>query len=244
VDVILNLCGDNILGRWTQKKRQKIRDSRLSPTHLLVDTLLRLKKKPALYVGSTGIGYYGNSAPQIVTEDSPKGSGLLADLCQEVEEKIFTLQEEKIRCISARLGVVLGPEGGALSTMTKLFRKGLGGNLGSGEQKMSWIALDDLSRAFSWVIQHPAIEGPVNFTAPQSIINKELTRLLGEYLHRPTFCTIPSSCLRAVLLEGAEPLLGSLDVKPTKLELSGFNFVYPSINEALKKYLEIYSYFC
>lgn len=238
-DVVINLSGESILGRWTQKKMEQIRSSRFISTQFLCDTILKLHTPPKLYLGASAIGYYGDRKEEVLDESSSSGHGYLAEVCRQWEKIPTTLATSGVRVVLTRFGIVLGAEGGALKQMEKAFRMGFGGVLGSGEQMMSWIAIDDLCSAFNHLIEKKEIVGPVNFVSPKAVSNREFTKILGRVLKRPTIATVPKFALTMLFGSGADMFLSSVNVQPKRLLESGFQFQYPEIEEALKKYLRI-----
>lgn len=237
-DLVINLSGESILGRWTSKKMEQIRNSRLVSTQFLCDTLLTLPTLPKLYINASAIGFYGDRPQEILDETSQSGHGFLAEVCRQWEAIPAALASKGVRVVFSRFGIVLG-EGGALKQMEKAFRIGLGGVLGTGEQIMSWIAVDDVCSAMSHIISHPEISGPVNFVAPQSVSNASFTEALGKVLQRPTMVPVPKFALTMLFGAGADTLLSSSDARPHRLLETGFAFQYPELEEALKKYLSI-----
>lgn len=237
-DVVINLCGENIFGRWTDEKKEKIRKSRLVPVQFLCDTLLTLSSPPSLYIGASAMGYYGDRGDEILTENSPQGTGFLAQLCGEWEAIPQKLQERKIRVVAARFGVVLGKGGGALKSMEGPFRLGLGGKLGTGEQYMSWMAIEDVVEAMHHVIKHPELSGPINFVSPSPVTNLEFTKTLASLVRMPALFSVPEGILKLFLKSAArEAFLSSLRVHPECLLKSGFIFKYPDLLSTLKKYI-------
>lgn len=237
-DVVINLTGESILGRWTPKKMEQIRDSRLHATQFLCDTLLSLSTLPKLYIGASAIGFYGDRPLEVLDESHSSGQGFLADVCSCWEAIPASLTAKGVRVALTRFGIVLG-NGGALKQMDKAFRMGLGGVLGSGEQIMSWIAIDDVCRAINHIITHPELVGPVNLVAPQPVSNLKFTQTLGKVLHRPTMVPVPKFALNMLFGPGAEIFLSSANVRPRRLTDSGFTFQFPDLEAALTKYLII-----
>lgn len=233
VEVIINLSGDNIFGRWGEEKKEKIKNSRLDSTQFLVETIQTLKNPPKLYMGASAIGYYGDRGQEKLNENSLPGNGFLADLCVELEKKANQL---KIRVAMLRFGVVIG-KGGALSKMKPAFKMGLGGTLGDGSQIVSWIEIEDAARAISFIINHESLQGPINLVSPQPVTNWEMTKTLGKLLERPTILAMPSFMLKIIFGEGSEAYLSSAYVVCEKLKKEGFEFKYPLIEEALRKNL-------
>lgn len=238
VDVVINLAGETILGRWTQKKKDKILQSRLVATRFLTETLLKLQQPPKTYIGASAIGYYPKNTLQMYTEHGPGGEDFLAQVCEEWENSAAPLVKANMRTVWTRFGFVLADKG-PFKNMVRSFQLGLGGPLGSGKQILSWIAIDDLVAALDKVIQDETIVGPVNVVSPNSVSNEEMTRLLGKILKRPTFFRIPSFLLRVFLKEGADVFLSSCNVYPQKLLEKGLHFTCPTMELALKKYLNI-----
>jgi uncharacterized protein (TIGR01777 family) len=230
-DVAINLAGASIFARWTKEAKRQIRESRILTTRHLVAAM----KGNRLHtlISASGVGYYGSSGDEIVTEDSPPGGGFLAQLSQDWEREARRAEEKGVRVLCTRFGVVLGEKGGALGQMIPLFRKFLGGPLGSGKQWFSWIHREDLVAAFLFLLDHSQISGPVNFTSPQPVRNKELAEALGEALARPSFVRAPEFLLHWVLGEFGSMLLEGQRVVPQKLQEKGFPFQYPEIRSAL-----------
>lgn len=234
-DAVINLAGENIAGRWTEDKKRKIRESRVKSTELLCRTLSDLYSPPAVLINASAIGFYGNRGDELVTETSSPGNDFLADVCKEWEGATRSASKSGIRVIHARFGAVLSAKGGALATMLTPFKFGLGGPIGNGEQWMSWIAIDDLLGVIRHLLANKEISGPVNVVTPNPVRNKEFTKILGKVLNRPTILPLPAFMARALLGEMADTLLlGSTRVAPTILEKSGYKFLFPELENALK----------
>lgn len=239
-DLVINLAGESIFGRWNRSKKERVYESRVHTSHFIVKCLTSLKKRPKLYIAASAMGYYGNESAKEVTEKSGCGQGYLAELCYAWEESARPL-EKYMRICFARFSLILGEEGGILKRMLLPFKLGIGGKLASGEQWMSWMAIDDLVRAMEHLLFHEEIEGAVNFSSPYPVKNNQFTKSLARWVRRPAFCTLPKLLLQLLFGEAAEVYLGSLQVKPVRLLESGFVFEYPSLESALKKYLPIKS---
>ncbi|MCH9609528.1 MAG: Epimerase family protein [Chlamydiales bacterium] len=233
VDVVINLAGESIAGRWTQQKMDAIRQSRFLATEFL--TKLMGKHTPKLYIGASGMGYYGTQRDEELTEESASGHGYLAEVCRVWEEIPKKLTH--IRQINMRLGLVLGADGGALRRMVLAFRLGLGGVLGNGSQMVSWITVEDVCRAIAHLIKREEISGPVNFVAKEAVTNRELTKTLGMLLHRPAMLPLPKWALKLLFKGGANVFLADLNLKPAVLESSGFSFHDPKLLGALRRML-------
>lgn len=235
MDVIINLSGENILGRWTPEKKQRLLDSRLAATNLLVTTLSKLNFPPELFINASAIGFYGNRGEELLTEQSSKGEGFLPDVCRQWEEAAENVKTSNVRCAILRIGIVLSAKGGALKNMLLPFKLGLGGKIGSGKQYMSWIALDDVLGAVLHIIRNKECQGVFNLTSFEPVTNKEFTETLGSVLQRPTIMTVPAFAIRLLFGElGDALLLGSTRAKPQKLIESHYQFLYPHLQDALK----------
>jgi uncharacterized protein (TIGR01777 family) len=239
-DAVVHLAGDSIMGlRWTAEKKRRIRESRTTATRLLVRTLTRLPKPPAVLVCASGIGYYGSRGDEVLTEESGPGTGFLAELARDWEAATATAIAQGIRVVSLRLGVVLSVKGGALATMLTPFRLGLGGVIGDGTQWMSWIALDDVVGAIRHVLATDTLRGPVNAVAPAPVTNAEFTRTLGGVLGRPTLVPLPAFAARLALGEMADALLlTSQRVVPARLQATGYRFRRSTLENALRAALD------
>ena len=232
-DVIINLAGASIFTRWTEEAKRMIRDSRILTTRHLLEAMDGGKGKTLF--STSAIGYYGFHGDENLTEDSPPGGDFLALLARDWEAEAKEAEKKGCRVVLTRFGIVLGEKGGALGQMIPLFNKYVGGPLGSGKQWFSWIHIEDLTRAFLFLLEHPEISGPVNFTAPNPVRNKELAQWLGRILGRPAFLPAPGFMLRLVLGEFGSILLEGQRVLPQKLVQAGFQFRYPEIDRALRQ---------
>lgn len=233
-DVIINLAGDNILGRWTPEKKRLLLDSRISSTNLLVNTISKLNFPPELFINASAIGYYGDRGDELLTESSPAGNGFLPDICKRWEEAAVGVKTAHVRCAILRIGLVLSPDGGALKNMLLPFKLCLGGKIGSGKQYMSWIAIDDIVGAVLHIIQNKNCQGIFNLTSFEPVTNDEFTKTLGGVLQRPTFLTVPAFAVRLLFGELGEALfLSSTRAKPERLLESEYQFLYPHLKDAL-----------
>ena len=238
-DAVIHLSGANIAAhRWTPAYRGEIAESRVQTTEVLAKLLAVLKNPPHVLLCASATGIYGNRGDEILTESSPPGSGFLAETCIAWEAAAQPAKAAGIRVVHLRFGVALAPEVGALARMLPLFRLGLGGNLGSGRQWMSWISMPDMVKAVSYALDNPGITGPVNIVAPAPVTNAEFTSTLGRALHRPTIVPAPAFALRAALgVMADEVLLASARVVPEQLTEAGFQFQHPRLDSALKTLL-------
>lgn len=236
VEGVINLMGESIADkRWDDAQKQKIHDSRINGTHLLIKAISELAKKPKVLVSASGIGIYGNRDAEVITETSTTGNDFLANLCKEWEAEAFKAKDLGLRVAVVRTGVVLGRNGGALKKMLPIFKLGLGGPVGSGKQYMSWIHVDDLASIYVEAINNASIEGAVNGTAPYPATNKEFTKALGKALHRPAFMPVPTFALKSAFGEMSSVLLEGQKVLPTKIKEKKFRFHYPTLEMALKE---------
>lgn len=235
-DAVVHLAGESVAeGRWTPKKKSRIRESRVKGTRLLASALASLDPAPGVFVCASGIGFYGDRGEDWVDEDSDIGSGFLSEVCRDWEVACKPAADKGVRTVHARIGVVLGREGGALAKMLLPFKLGLGGVLGPGTQSMSWITLDDAASALSHCIRSLALSGPVNIVGPQPVDNREFTKTLGRVLGRPAIFTIPAFAARLAFGEMADALLlASTRVRPSRLMESGFEFQHPDLDSALR----------
>lgn len=238
-DVVVHLAGEPIAGVWTEAKKRRILESRKEGTALLSRTLAALTAPPALLLCASGVNFYGDRpSTQPLTEDSPGGTGFLADVVREWEAAAEPAKAAGIRVINMRSANVLSPGGGVLGTILPLFKLGLGARFGSGDQIWSWIALEDSVSAMLHTIDRPEVSGPVNFSAPNPVTNEEFTKAVAAAVGRPAILSVPS--FAAKLAPGGmadEILLASARVVPAKLLASGYTFRYPELRPALKAML-------
>ncbi len=236
-DWIINLAGAPVFTRWTPKTKDTIYDSRILTTRNLTKALAAGDRRQ-LFCSTSAIGYYGSRGEEDLTEESRPGADFLARLTQDWEGEALKAQDLGVRVVITRFGLVLGKNGGILGQMVPLFRKFLGGPVGSGKQWFSWIHQADHARAFLFLQDHPEISGPVNLTAPNPVRNRELARALGRVLHRPSFLRAPAFMLRLILGEFAQVALEGQKVLPRRLLDAGFEFKFPNIDQALENLLQ------
>lgn len=235
-DAVVHLAGDNLgEGRWTEDKKQRIRNSRIMSTRLLSHTLSSLNRPPRVLVSASAIGYYGDRNSEILREESAPGRGFLADICKDWENATQAASDAGIRVVNLRIGVVLTPQGGALRKMLLPFQMGIGGQIGTGRQYMSWIALDDLLGAIYHSIMNEGLRGPVNAVSPNSVTNKEFTDTLARVLRRPALLPVPTFALKLALGEMAEEtVLSSTRVHPSRLLSTDYRFRLADLQQALE----------
>lgn len=237
VDAIVHLAGETVAGRWTDAKKQQIRDSRVLGTRLLAETAAAYDPRPRAFVSASAIGYYGDRGDDPVAEGSPMGTGFLAEVVRDWEAAAQPAREAGIRVVNLRFGIVQSAAGGALRAQLPLFRLGLGGRVGRGRQYVSWVAIDDVARAIEHALSSDRLSGPVNVTAPEPVTNAEYARTLGRVLRRPAVLPAPAPVLRLVLGEFSGELLGGQRVRPDRLLEEGFEFQYPELEGALRHVL-------
>ena len=237
-DIIINLAGASIFKRWTRDNKRAIRDSRILTTRNLVKALGDRQGKETVLLSTSAVGYYGYSGDEEVDENSPAADDFLASVTREWEASALEAEKLGVRVLVCRFGVVLGATGGALQRMLPLFRWYLGSPLGSGKQWFSWIHQQDLANIYLFLINQRDISGPINVTAPHPVRNKEMTKVLGEVLTRPTFMpNIPGFILKLFLGEFSSTLLDGQKVLPKRLLDMGFHFEFSNIREALQDLL-------
>ncbi len=238
-DAVINLSGDGIAsGRWTDEKKRRILDSRVSGTRLLSETMANLSRKPATFINASAIGFYGSQGDRLVDEDSGPGEGFLAQVCREWESATGPAEQAGVRVVKLRLGVILTKQGGIMGSMLMPFKLGLGGKVGAGNQVMSWVAMDDVVSAISFILSHQTLRGPINVVAPRPVTNAEFTKTLGRVLSRPTFMAMPTFAARLAFGEMAdEMMLSSTRVAGKVLNDAGFRFQYPELEGAVREML-------
>lgn len=236
-DAVIHLAGENIgAGRWNAARKAAILDSRRVGTRVLSEALTRLARPPRALLAASAVGYYGDGMDQVFDEETRvAGRTFLAEVVQSWELATAPARQAGLRVVNLRFGVLLSPHHGALARMLPAFRAGLGGPIGSGQQWLSWVGLDDAVGAVLHVLNHPSLAGPVNVVAPQPVPQAEFARTLGKVLGRPAFLPLPAAAVSAVFGEmGHELLLNGQRVVPTALQASGFQFATPWLEEALR----------
>ena len=233
-DAIINLAGASIFSKWTEKHKKAIRESRVSTTRNIVEGIPSRPERPFTLFSTSAVGYYGFRGDEELFEESPPGNDFLARIAVEWEGEALKAREKGARVVITRFGIVMGEKGGALSQMIPLFRKYIGGPIGSGKQWFSWIHIKDLAEAFAFLLKHPEISGPVNVCSPNPVRNKDLAKALGKALHKPSFMPAPGFMIKLVLGEFGSVILEGQRVIPKKLLENGFIFQYADIHKALQ----------
>ncbi|GGF82185.1 TIGR01777 family oxidoreductase [Alteromonas lipolytica] len=232
-DVIINLAGEPIADkRWTSQQKYQICQSRWQLTTALVSKINASSTPPHTFISGSAIGYYGRQGDKVVTEENTEPHNEFTHEVCERWEKIAETVQQTCRVCLLRTGVVLAAEGGALAKMRLPFKLGLGGPIGSGEQYMSWIHLDDMVNAIEFLLTHPECAGPFNLTAPQPVTNHEFVKAFGNALGRPAIMPMPGFALKLIMGEAADMLLTGQRVIPQKLQGAGFTFKFDSIQSA------------
>ena len=238
-DAVIHLAGESIVGRWTENKKKKIRDSRVLGTRHVAEALAQAKDKPQAFICGSAIGYYGNRGDEVLTEQSAPGNGFLADVCMEWEAAAKIAADAGIPTVLMRTGVVLSPKGGALGKMLLPFKMGVGGRIGDGEQWMSWIDVQDMVGAIHHILKRDLMNGPVNMVAPKPVTNAEFTQTLASVLSRPAVLPVPALAVKLAFGEmGETALLGSQRVEPTQLVMSGYPFRFRTLRASLENTLK------
>ncbi len=233
VDAIVHLAGETIMGFWSSKKKKRILESRVMGTRRVVEAIQAEPQVKTLLCASA-IGFYGDAGAKVIDEESPKGEGFLSEVVHawEYEARQAEVFEKRVACF--RMGMLLGKNGGAMKKILPIFRFGLGGRLGSGEQWMAGIRLEDAAEIFCQGVLDSRFSGIYNAVMPEPIQNGDFTKLLGKILHRPTPFPVPAFALRLALGELSTLLLFSQRVKPQRLENQGYKFLHPDFISALK----------
>jgi uncharacterized protein len=241
-DAVVNLAGASIAGgRWTTQGKMVLRSSRVRTTQSLVTALGRLRTPPKVLVSASAIGYYGSRGDEVLTEDSKPGDNFLAQVSQEWEAEAKKAEALGMRVVLTRLGIILAKHGGALPQIMRPFTFFVGGRVGSGQQWMSWVTLDDVIGVIRYALDDASVSGVINVVAPQPVRNAEFTRELARAMHRPALFPAPAFALRLAL--GREMtdslLLASQRVEPARLEQIGYRFLYADLPVTLSHTLKV-----
>jgi len=242
--VIINLAGASIAGkgffpsRWTQNRREIIRQSRIQVGNAITEGIRSIQNKPDLLIQASAIGYYGTSAGEKISESAPPGSDFVADTCQAWEASTSEVENMGVRRVVTRFGIVLSTRGGALPRLLLPFRLFLGGPMGNGKQWYSWVHIDDVCQAFQFLINNQNLSGAFNITAPDPVQNRTFAALLGKTLNRPSWVPVPGFMMRLIFGDVASVVLEGQRVIPRKLHESGFSFKFPDLENTLKHLLD------
>ncbi len=235
IDVVFHLAGEPVAeGRWTSAKKARIRDSRLLGTQRLVAGIEQARRRPSVLVSASAVGIYGSRGDEWLDESAAPGHDFLAEVCQGWEHEALAAEALGMRVVTHRIGIILGPGGGALSRMLPLFRCGLGGRLGNGRQWMPWVHVDDVVGLMLFAATHAAARGALNTVAPQAVTNRDFTKVLARVVRRPALFPAPAWGLRLGLGGFADVLLGSQRVLPMAAQKWGYNWNYSDLEGALR----------
>ncbi|MEX2431249.1 MAG: TIGR01777 family oxidoreductase [Dehalococcoidia bacterium] len=234
VDAVVNLAGENVAGRWTTAKKQRIRDSRVIGTRNLVEGIRAAEPKPSVLISGSAHGYYGDRGDDELTESEPHGSDFLGGVCKEWEDAAVQAESFGVRVVRMRTALVVGPGGGFLKPVTPLYKFGMGGPLGSGEQWWAWVHLDDVTRLIVHAIAYEELRGPVNVAAPAALRQREFAKTMGSVLNRPAILPAPAFAIKLILGEFAVEVLSSKHLVPQAATDAGYAFTFPYLEPALR----------
>ncbi|OGP78739.1 MAG: TIGR01777 family protein [Deltaproteobacteria bacterium RBG_16_49_23] len=233
-DAVINLAGASIFSKWTEEHKKAIRESRVNTTRHIVEGIPSRPERPFTLFSASAVGYYGFCGDVELVEDSPPGNDFLARIAKEWEGEALKAKDKGARVVITRFGIVMGEKGGALSRIIPLFKKYIGGPIGSGKQWFSWVHIKDLAEAFAFLLKHQELSGPVNVCSPNPVRNKDLAKGLGKALHRPSFFPAPGFMVKWALGEFGSVILEGQRVIPRRLLESDFVFQYPDIDKTLQ----------
>jgi uncharacterized protein (TIGR01777 family) len=226
-DAIVNLAGENIAaGRWTDERKQRIRESRVNAGRAVVEAVRAATNKPEVVIQASAVGYYGARGAEEVTEETSRGDDFLTQVCMDWEASTTPVEELSVRRVIIRTGVVLSPKDGAFPKMVLPFKLFAGGPLGNGRQYLPWIHLADEVAAIRFLIEQKTASGPFNLTAPTPLTNAEFGHVLGKVLKRPAFLPTPSLALQLIFGEMSKVLLDGQRALPERLQQMGFVFSF------------------
>ena len=232
---VINLAGESIAGRrWSAARKQALRDSRVLATRSMVAALGESTDPPATFISGSAVGYYGNRGDEPLTEESAPGEDFLAQLCVEWEAEAQKAARSGVRVVLLRTGLVLERSGGVLPKMMRPFRFFAGGPVGGGRQYMPWVHRHDWVEMVRWIVDTPAVDGPVNVTAPHPVTNATFSRSLGHAIHRPALMPAPRFALKIALGEVADAVLAGQRALPRRAQAAGYHFRYPEIDIAFR----------
>jgi len=234
IDAVVNLAGESIGSRrWSDSVKQEILASRVRTTGAIVTAINNRTIQPKVLINASAVGYYGPRQDDEITESAAVGQDFLAQVCRDWENEAYKVQNDLTRVVTVRIGVVLGNEG-ALNRMAMPFKFYVGGPLGTGNQWLSWIHIQDLTSMIRFAIEHQELTGPINATAPESVRMRDFCKVLGEVLKRPSWLPVPELLLKTALGQMAEMLLHGQRAVPEKILGAGFEFRFPKLRSALE----------
>ncbi|MBI5891964.1 MAG: TIGR01777 family protein [Nitrosomonadales bacterium] len=234
-DAVINLAGEPIVdARWTERRKQVLRDSRIALTEELVSRIAAAKRKPTVLLSGSAIGYYGGRGDAMLEEGSGSGADFPARLCVDWEAAATGAEKHGVRVCLLRTGLILSKEGGLLARMVPPFRLGMGARLSDGRQWMSWIHIDDYVGMVLRLLRDEQMRGAYNMTAPGPVTNKEFTAVLAAVLHRPAPFVAPASLLRLSMGESASLVLEGQRVLPKRMLAAGQVVRFEKLEDALQ----------
>ncbi|MFA4980567.1 MAG: TIGR01777 family oxidoreductase [Sphingobacterium sp.] len=234
IDAVVNLAGESIGNRrWSDSVKQEILASRIRTTGAIATAINNRTIQPKVLINASAVGYYGPRQDDEITESAEAGQDFLAQVCRDWENEAYKVQKDLTRVVTIRIGVVLGSKG-ALNRMAMPFKFYIGGPLGTGNQWLSWIHIQDLTSMIRFVIEHQELTGPINATAPEPVTMRDFCKVLGEVLNRPSWLPVPEILLKVALGQMAEMLLHGQRVFPKKILSAGFEFRFPKLRSALE----------
>ncbi len=233
-DAVINLAGENISHRWTEKYMQALYDSRVLTTRALVAAMQQLEQRPELFISTSAMGAF-DSVGRYNEFDPPNASGFFGRLTHDWEQAALQAEALGVRTLIFRFSLVLGRDGGMLKPLLLPFRLGLGGPIGDGSQPFSWIHIRDLVRAYCFALSHPELNGIYHLSAPDLTTNRQFARALGRQLHRPALFPVPLFVLKLLFGKGAEAIASGQYLIAKRLPEAGFDFQYKTLPEALEE---------
>jgi len=234
IDVVINLAGAPIADKpWTKKRKSLLEHSRIGTTANLVNWIKQRDLKPTCLISGSAVGWYGDGGDKYLTEESKFHDEYTHQLCDAWEKKALQAQEVGVRVCIVRTGLVLSAQGGFLQKMLLPFKMGLGGPLGSGQQYMPWIHINDMVKLLTFLVDNGEVKGVINACSPSPVTNKIFSQTLAKQLHRPAFLAAPAWVLKLLLAEMSRLLLTGQRALPKKAQALGFKFDYTELNIAL-----------
>ncbi len=237
VDYIVHLAGENVASYWTEETKRRILNSRVDSTKLLIDALKKYPNQKTKFIQASAIGIYGDCSEQLINEEQKAADGFLADVCKQWEDTLLQDTQEGITKAIIRIGIVLSTQGGALQKMLPAFKFNLGGRLGSGDQFMSWIHIDDLVSMFIYLIENETTQTIFNGVSLKPVTNAQFTKTLNKVLGKITFLPVPAMILKLILGQMSKIVLSSQRIEPTSFIKSGFKFKFSELEDALRNLL-------
>ncbi|WP_437479000.1 TIGR01777 family oxidoreductase [Sorangium sp. So ce1014] len=236
VDGVIHLAGESITKRWTEDARREIVNSRVDTTRLMGEAIGKARRKPAVFLCASAVGYYGpQPGEKVLDEGAPPGEGFLADVVVRWEESARAVEEQHgVRSVQLRIGVVIGEGGGALEKMIAPFRFFLGGPIGDGKQVISWIHCDDVVAMTLLALDSDAVRGPFNVTAPHAATGEEVAQAIGAVLRRPSWLRVPEAVVKLGMGDAAEIVTTGQRVHPRRAEELGYTFRHARLVPALE----------